>query len=375
MTHPRGRWVLAAVSLVVLGWSAGLARAECTVSDAPVDVITAEWAKTCTHPLCGFVVQAGKPRDANQVACRHDSWRPLLERMNETRLSGGVTLLGEVHDNGEHHKLRAVLLEGNGAAVFEHIRADQQAALDQFVAFDQTAARRGTYGDLLSMLEWNKSAWSRTADYRPLFSAVVSAHLPVYAGDPPRDAMRTAAKEGLAAALPPADRTRLGLDMALGAANDAASLAEIEGSHCGMIPKAAHPNMAAAQRYRDAHLADALLTAAKANGSAILFAGNGHVRTDRGVPWYIRARATSTAIVSVMLIEVQDGKIDPEAYVPRDPDGKPAADFVIFTPPGPDRDKDPCEAMKAAMTKAPPAQAPPIAPAPAETPAASGSPY
>ena len=50
-----------------------------------------------------------------------------------------------------------------------------------------------------------------------------------------------------------------------------------------------------------------------------------------------------------MLIEVEDGKTDPEAYVPRDPDGKPAADYIIFTPRA-ERD-DPCVKMRAKMGK------------------------
>jgi hypothetical protein len=47
----------------------------------------------------------------------------------------------------------------------------------------------------------------------------------------------------------------------------------------------------------------------------------------------------------VMFVEVVDGKIDAEAYVPRDPDGKPAADYLVFTPRA--ERPDPCEKMRA----------------------------
>ena len=126
-----------------------------------------------------------------------------------------------------------------------------------------------------------------------------------------------------------------------------ALLTELEESHCGMMPKTAFGNMAFAQRYRDAHLADAVLKAAEKQGSAILLAGNGHVRTDRGVPAYLRQRAPDRKVVSVMLIEVEDGKTDPQAYVPRDPDGKPVADYIVLTPR--QQRPDPCEAMRARM--------------------------
>ena len=277
----------------------------------------------------------------------------MLDRINDAELNHGVVLLGEIHDNPLHHRLRSTLLKGAGALAFEQIRADQQAGLDRFVDFNTHAARLGTTDDLLRFLEWDTSPWSKMADYRPLFEAAVSARLPIYAADPARDVMKKAAKEGVAAALAADERTRLALDVPLGDKNDAASLAEIDGSHCGMIPKSAQPNMAQAQRYRDAHMADVLLKAAEAHGSAILFAGNGHVRTDRGVPWYIHARAPDKNVVSVMLIEVVDGESDPETYVPRDADGKPATDFIIFTPRGPNRDKDPCEGMKAPAPKGP----------------------
>ena len=264
--------------------------------------------------------------------------------------------MGEVHDNGAHHILQARLATSlarqeidhslPSAIVFEQIRADQQGALDQFAAFNAQAAGRGTSDDLLKFLDWDNSPWSKTSNYRPLFEAVVAARLPIYPGDPPRDLIRKAAKEGLVSALSQEDRARLALDIPLGAEQDAASLAEIDASHCGMIAKSVQPNMAEAQRYRDAHMAGALLHAADTSGPAILIAGNGHVRTDRGVPWYIRQRAPDRAVVSVMMIEVEDGQTDPEAYVPRDPAGKPATDFIIFTPKA--ARSDPCEGMKPA---------------------------
>ena len=112
-------------------------------------------------------------------------------------------------------------------------------------------------------------------------------------------------------------------------------------SDCGALPPQAISGMATAQRYRDAYLADALIGAAAGRGSAILIAGNGHVRSDRGVPWHIRGRAPATPVASVLLIEVQEGKTDPAEYVPRDPQGRPAADLVIFTPRA--ERADPCE--------------------------------
>ncbi len=324
---------------------------DCTQSSLPLDLL--KRAASTPHPLIGRVWHSPELWATSQPdTCGETPEQTLLSA--ETK-SAAIVLLGEIHDNDVIHAARATWIKAwpnpNPTVVFEQIRADQQPALDKFAEFNIKAARLGTTNDLLSFLDWDHSPWSKTANYRPLFEAVLEARSPILPGDPPRDIMRSAAKQGLAAALLATDRTRLGLDTPLSDAQNTASLVEIDGSHCGMIPKSAQPNMAEAQRYRDAHMADALLRGADASGQAILIAGNGHVRTDRAVPWYIRQRAPDKKIVSVMFIEVQDGKTDPEAYIPRDPEGHAAADFIIFAPPGPNRDQDPCEAMKTPKSK------------------------
>ncbi|MEQ1697092.1 MAG: ChaN family lipoprotein [Hyphomicrobiaceae bacterium] len=251
-----------------------------------------------------------------------------------------------MHDNFLHHASRAKLLVGTSPIAFEQIRADQQPALDAFAALP---VETRTTSDLTRLLNWDKTSWSKTSNYTPLFDSAVASKLPILAADPPRDLIRATAKTG-PSALPAEERSRLGLDTPLSDAQNAASLAEIEASHCGAIPKSAHPNMAYAQRYRDAHMADTLIKAAATNGSAVLITGNGHVRSDRGVPWYLRQRAPDKKVISVLLIEVEDGKTDPSDYVERDESGKPTADYIVFTPRAP-RDKDPCEELRSKVPK------------------------
>jgi hypothetical protein len=86
-------------------------------------------------------------------------------------------------------------------------------------------------------------------------------------------------------------------------------------------------------------MAEAMLANGGADGAALV-AGNGHVRSDRGVPEYLR-RAGATS-VSLSFVEVRKGEVDPAAYAADQP-----ADFVMFTP----RldDDDPC--AKFHMTK------------------------
>jgi uncharacterized iron-regulated protein len=171
----------------------------------------------------------------------------------------------------------------------------------------------------------------------------MAARLPIYAGDLPRARVRSVARGGLLQ-IATEERTRLGLDRPLPAPLADALRDELQESHCGALPPQALGGMAVAQHYRDAHMADALLAAGQRHGSAILIAGNGHVRSDRGVPWYIRQRAPETPVVAVLLLEVEEGRTDPADYVPRAPDGRPAADFIVFAPRA--ERADPCEALR-----------------------------
>jgi uncharacterized iron-regulated protein len=276
-------------------------------------------------------------------------WRPTLS-VSEFRLPSGIVLLGEMHDNPDHHRLRAWLIAGavraqpdrRPAVVFEHIRTDQQPALDEFKALGQQCCRFTTAVDLLRLLQWDKSGWPPGEIFRPLFDAVIAAGLPIYPGDPPRDRVRAVAKTGTAA-LPAEERTKLALDNPLSGPLAEALNQELIDSHCGALPPQAVAAMGLAQRYRDAHLADAVLEAATRHGSAILIAGNGHLRSDRGVPWHMRQRKPDVRVMSIVLMEVEEGKTDPAAYLPRDPEGKPAVDLLIFTLKA--ERADPCEAF------------------------------
>ncbi len=322
----------------------------CKYAPGPfLNALAAETA-ACRNELCGRIYPTDPARHTrDRSSCGSDPWLMLSRDMRAAIDSGGVVVLGEAHDNAVHHRLRAKLADGDevllkgtneGAFVLEQIRADQSEGLARF--YDHAKAG-GTLADFKRAVDWERSGWQKY-DYDPLLEALIASKRPILPGDPPRDTIKKLAKEG-PSALGEDERQRLALDKPLGAAADAASAEEIEGSHCGMLQKEAVPRMAFAQRYRDASLADATLEAAEEHGAAILMTGNNHARLDRGAPWYIHARAPDKKVVSVMLIEVEDGKTDPGAYIPRDPDGQPAADYVVFTPRN-DARGDPCEGMR-----------------------------
>ena len=317
----------------------------CEYPKGPVFKLLDEWTKSCGHPLCGKIHIAEPSRlKESAKACDAPGWMSMREDIRATIVAGGAVLFGEVHDNPLHHDLRSRLGMSNFASVvMEQITTDKAEALDTFWRETSKNYKDGDVDKLKTLVGWQNGGWSKY-NYDPLFLAILKGAQPIFAGDAPLETIKALAKSG-DSGVTAEDKTRLALDKPLGDKLDAASLSEIETAHCNAMPREALGGMAFAQRYRDATLADGVLTAISKRGSTLLIAGNGHVRKDRGVAWYLSQRKPELKTLSVLLVEVEEGKTDAAAYVPQDPDGKPAADYVIFTPKA--QRADPCAAMKA----------------------------
>jgi len=306
------------------------------------------------HPLMGQVFKGGKPIEVDGAACIGSPLQQLTLELWRTIRADGIVLLGEMHDNAEHHRVRGDILWPRNdrlvstrnlrpAAVFEHIRTSQQAQLDRFHEKAARSRRLWRAPDLLKELDWESSGWPPGKAFEPLFDGALWAKLPIHPGNAPRDRTRALAR-GDEVGVTPAEKARLDLARAMPEPLLQALATELEASHCGVVPASAFGGMSLAQRYTDAHMAGILVDTADGQGGAFLLAGNGHVRTDRGVPWYLRRLAPQRKMASVMLLEVEDGKTDASAYVPRSPDGAWAADYVVFTPRH--ARPDPCEKMR-----------------------------
>jgi uncharacterized iron-regulated protein len=351
--------LLKGVVVAVLGLVVGVPAIAAQERTAALDEVIDRWrAKEPVHALIGgwLSTDIGPPLGPNYfqpyqtpeqratargLSRRSTADLPVAQPIKCGALTKSVFVVGEVHDNREHHIFRARSEFGPPwacAVVFEQFSTDQQPAIDAFMARPK---EQRTLDGFLRAVEWDQSGWHKY-DYKPLFQAVLDADMSIYAGDPPKALIRRAAKEG-PAALPPDELKRLGLDQPLDPSLHDASLTELEESHCGAMPKSAFGGMAFAQRLRDATLADVALKALDKHGAVTVFAGNGHVRTDRGIAWYVRARGANVPVHATMLIEVEDGKTDPEAYVPKGPDLKPATDTIVFTPRA--EREDPCTAF------------------------------
>ncbi len=234
-----------------------------------------------------------------------------------------VVILGEMHDNPEQHENQAmaVLALSPTALVFEMLTPEQAARV--------TPNLRGDAAALGQALEWEASGWPDFAMYHRIFTAAPSAD--IYGAAFPRETVFRAASEGAAAAFG-AGAARFGLDIALEGDDLASRVAEQDAAHCDALPDEMLPGMVEAQRLRDAGLARAaLLALEETGGPVVVITGNGHARTDTGMPPVLRLAAPDVSVLSVGQLE--------EA-----PDEPPPYDLWIVT--GPFDRGDPCEAFR-----------------------------
>jgi uncharacterized iron-regulated protein len=257
-------------------------------------------------------------------------------------------LLGETHDNADHHRLQgwvvsAIAARGRRpAVVWEMFDTDQSDALANY----QATAPKNADG-LGVAVKWAKTGWPKWPLYQPIAEAALAANLTMFAGDPPVKLVRAVGKKGYSI-LPAGQVPALLLDQPLGGGLKQALQQQIVTSHCNLIPPEATGPMYNGQRLRDAYMASSMTEHGK-SGGAILIAGTGHVRTDRAVPWYLRRHNPSASIASLMFVGVTAEDKDPQTLVPMGPDGKPAADYAWFTPKV--EREDPCISLKKRFAK------------------------
>jgi uncharacterized iron-regulated protein len=202
-------------------------------------------------------------------------------------LAAPVVLLGETHDNLEHHRLQRELLGaivGSGrrpVLVMEQFDREFQPALET-----ERAKPGRTVETVLAAGHFDRRSW-QVEGYRPLVALALEFDLPIVAGNLSRDDARSIVRDPARAALPPVDKRV-----------DEALAADIDRSHCGeKAPPAVLAGMVAAQRARDLAMARSL-EGDPARG-AVLIAGVGHVRADRGAPLYMTHRPLVVAFIEI----------------------------------------------------------------------------
>jgi len=306
----------------------------------------------------GSASPAGVAGDAPAQSSDSPERHPLLDRVWDARartfiddativnraVGARFVLLGEVHDNPRHHVLRydvvAAMIAHNRAPAIamEQIDRDRQAVVTALMGAPRpTPAAVADVGGIKGS-NWN---WDY---YAPFVTLAIEHRLPLIAANLSRDAAREVARKGFAA-LGPSRAAVLAIESSWDPAREQALRELITEGHCGMSPGPAIEGMTKAQRARDAVMAEAI--AGEPDRGTVLITGNGHVRRDWGVPFYL-ARYVPTLSAGDLLVvgylEVDAERTRPEEYVASPVSAAPLYDIVRFTAPAPR--EDPCEALR-----------------------------
>ncbi|RYH01415.1 hypothetical protein EU805_14260 [Salipiger sp. IMCC34102] len=198
-----------------------------------------------------------------------------------------IYVLGETHDNPAHHAVQAELVArvAPAALVFEMIAPEDAAAGAGIDRSDGEA--------LAEAYRWDALGWPDFAMYHPIFEAAPDAQ--VIGAQVGREdlasAMRSSAEDVLGVGV-----VGFNLWPRSGPVMEAL-IADQRAAHCDMLPEDMLPGMVEAQRLRDAMLALAARDAVDdTGGPVVVITGNGHARTDTGVPFVLDALSPDLAV-------------------------------------------------------------------------------
>lgn len=227
------------------------------------------------------------------------------------RLAGAPrVLVGEKHDNPDHHALQLWLLRAlqgqrvQGSLLLEMLQPEQQPLVDKVQGQPLPA-------DLPKALAWQEG-WDWQL-YGPIVRGTLQQRVPLLAANLSPGEMRQAYRQ-------PASLTG---ERSNAPAVKAALLEQVRAGHCGMLPESQLPAMLAVQQQRDRRMAERLLSAPQ---PALLFAGAYHVRKDLGIPLHLADLGASGESKVLLLAEVGE-QVEPGE-----------ADYVWYTAATPAQD-------------------------------------
>jgi uncharacterized iron-regulated protein len=256
---------------------------------------------------------------AGLAACAHRGETGLIGRIWDTRAERYVApaalferaararyvILGETHDNPEHHRLQLAVLEALGARGERRILAMEQFDGQYQAALDAARAAGADAEKLADAGHFDRRGWNWPL-YRPLVQFALEHGWPIVAANLSREDARAIVADPARSHLQPPP-----------AALKAALERDIVDGHCGRAPEPKLlMGMVEAQRARDAHMASTL------KPGSVLIAGAGHARRDRGVPIYLR----EDDVLSIAFVELESGARSPAEY-----DERGSYDLLWFT--------------------------------------------
>ena len=275
------------------------------------------------HPLAGKIWDMKSRSYIDEAA--------LLARIN----MADVLLLGETHDNPQHHENQQKLLKAHiesgarPALVMEQFDAVSQPELDQALAGGNRDEVLNSVTSLIKFADWKP--------YRPLLAIAIDNKLPVIAANISSQRLQPVIRRGYAA-YDADELKRLAVEEVWSESRQNYLATHMGGAHCGELRDELRVGLTRSQRLRDALMADSALSSIGRGVVAIV--GRDHARRDTGLSLYFAARAPSARIFSVGFVEVSEESTDPNAYEAESATGDAPYDVIWFTPRA-DR-PDPC---------------------------------
>src|SRR6266513_5327582 len=203
-----------------------------------------------------------------------------------------VVLLGEVHDNAAQQALRAATLRqlvvkgARPAIAFEQFDRKRQPDIER--------ARRERPGDADYLIAQAKGRDDWQWDfYRPFVALALEYDLPIVAANLSRDKAMRVAIDGWPAVFDARMRDELKLD-SLPADFRRKHEDAIAAGHCNLLRAEELPARARAQIARDIIMARVIRP--YVDRGVVLLAGNGHVRPDIGVRFWLMAEEQRSAV-------------------------------------------------------------------------------
>jgi len=236
------------------------------------------------------------------------------QRLVERLARASRVVVGEQHDNPDHHALQLWLSRElaaqrpQGSVLLEMLNPSQQVRVDQVRA--ETRAGRPPL-DAIRALAW-QPGWD-WAMYGALVRYQLRQPYPLLAANLDREEIMRIYQQ----------RPALQGQASTAAAVQQRLQRDIRESHCGLLPESQVPAMLAVQQQRDRRMAEALLAAPR---PSLLLAGAFHARKDLGVPLHLADLGAGQGNAVLMLAEV-GRQVDASM-----------ADYVWFTAAQPEQD-------------------------------------
>jgi uncharacterized iron-regulated protein len=246
----------------------------------------------------------------------------LIARINLSN----VLLLGEVHDNSQHHELQQKLLQAridsgaHPALMMEQLDAASQPIIDQALAGIRRDEVLNNVTALVKFTDWQF--------YIPLLAIAVDNRLPIIAANVPNQFLQPVIWKGYRA-YDADELKRLDVEAVWNEQRQNYLAANMGGAHCGQLRDELRVGLTRSQRLRDALMADSAISSISRGVVGIV--GSSHARRDIGLPLYFAARDPSARVFSIGFVEVTDST-DPKAYNADSATGEAPFDVMWFTP-------------------------------------------